>query len=209
MISKVQQSAGPRLDRLPADSLSVFTTPSKHINDGDELTFFLSSTAYRDLMTWLLQLNRSVFPRRTEQGQVEECRLESPPPFSPAVERLRSLMSDLEGLIREAPPDTGPRRFGNVAFRAWFKLAEQAAEGLMEKYLEPVLQRWSGGKQQRRQDLLDELKVYLLASFGSAQRLDYGTGHELSFLAFLGCLWKLQAFEDGEEQAIVAGLVQP
>jgi serine/threonine-protein phosphatase 2A activator len=30
-----------------------------------------------------------------------------------------------------------------------------------------------------------ELKEYLLGSFGSPQRLDYGTGHELSFVAFI------------------------
>jgi serine/threonine-protein phosphatase 2A activator len=58
-----------------------------------------------------------------------------------------------------------------------------------------------------------ELEAYLTGSFGSSQRLDYGTGHELSFLAFLGCLWKLGAFpasNDGEiERAIVLGIIEP
>jgi serine/threonine-protein phosphatase 2A activator len=39
--------------------------------------------------------------------------------------------------------------------------------------------------------------------------LDYGTGHELSFLAFLACLSKIKAFAPGEERAIVIGVVQP
>jgi serine/threonine-protein phosphatase 2A activator len=51
-----------------------------------------------------------------------------------------------------------------------------------------------------------------LGSFGSPQRLDYGTGHELSFLAFLGCLWKLNFFprsEQGvEERGIVLGVFE-
>jgi serine/threonine-protein phosphatase 2A activator len=59
----------------------------------------------------------------------------------------------------------------------------------------------------------EELEVYLLGSFGSSQRLDYGSGHELSFLAFLGCLWKLGAFpasEDGsQERGIVLGVLEP
>lgn len=59
----------------------------------------------------------------------------------------------------------------------------------------------------------DELQVYLLGSFGSPQRLDYGTGHELSFLAFLGALWKLGLFEGqgpgNAERGIVIGVFEP
>ena len=36
-----------------------------------------------------------------------------------------------------------------------------------------------------------ELKAYLTDSFGSYERIDYGTGHELNFVAFLFCLFKL------------------
>ena len=63
--------------------------------------------------------------------------------------------------------------------------------------------------------VLDELTPYLMGAFGSAQRLDYGTGHELSFLAFLGCIWKLGGFptttsQDGDvERSIVLGVVEP
>ena len=209
MASQGRRSAGPYLERLQQTNNLTFTTPSKMINEGDDLTFFLSSTAYRDLMTWLLQLNRSMFPLEVGVGKVQECKLESPPPFSQTLQNLRSLLFDLKALIKDAPPDTGPRRFGNVAFRTWFKSAERDASDLIERHLDSVLQRWTTDDQQRREDLRDELKVYLLGSFGSAQRLDYGTGHELSFLAFLGCLWKLGAFEEGEESAVVVGLIQP
>jgi serine/threonine-protein phosphatase 2A activator len=64
---------------------------------------------------------------------------------------------------------------------------------------------------------LEEIKQYFLGGFGSSQRLDYGTGHELSFLAFLGCLWKLGFFPaqpEGEtpgavERSIVLGVIEP
>ena len=201
--------AGPVLERLPNDSDHTFSTPSKKINDGDDLTFFLSSTAYRDLMTWILQLNRSMFPTKDAEGKIQQCRLDSPPPYSETVQNLRNLISVLSDLVQKAPPDTGPRRFGNVAFRTWYKLAEEAADSLCEFHLGHILNQNERDGGQRRAALKDELKVYLLGSFGSAQRLDYGTGHELSFLAFLACLWKLDGFQDGEERAMVMGVIQP
>ncbi|WPG98236.1 serine/threonine-protein phosphatase 2a activator 1 [Acrodontium crateriforme] len=192
-----------RLDRSKPHSFSI---PAKKINDGDDLAFFLASTAYRDLIIWLLQLNRSMFPTRDDDGKIAPSDLTLPPPYSVRIQSLQRIMQALAGLIDKAPPNTGPRRFGNVAFRDWFKLAETEAAGLLQQNLGDALQLES---EEGNEALGGELIAYLLGSFGSAQRLDYGTGHELSFLAFLGCLWKLGVFEQGEERGIVMGVVQP
>ncbi|KAK5109997.1 hypothetical protein LTR62_006364 [Meristemomyces frigidus] len=188
----------------------MFSTPSKRINDGGNLAFFLSSTAYRDVTLWLLQLNRSMFPTKSEDGRKQEpSNLLSPPLYSANVESVRSILDDLTKLLEKAPPSTGPRRFGNVAFRDWSKLAEEEVEGLLIKHLSSIPENFIEGHVIGPDSLLNELRSYLLGSFGSAQRLDYGTGHELSFLAFLGCLWKLNYFKEGEERAIVMGIIQP
>lgn len=200
-------SSTPLLERLAVESHITLEPPSKRINDGDGLTFFQSSRAYRDLTVWLLQLNRSMFPSRDEDGITHQSTLTSPPAYSEHVQKLRSLLSDLTHFIDDAPPDTGPRRFGNVAFRKWYKLAENNADRLCDANLGHLLEKYE--EVANMTALRDELKVYLLGSFGSEQRLDYGTGHELSFLAFLGGLWKLGAFEVGEERAIVVGVFQP
>ena len=202
-------SAGPILERLPNDSDHTFSTPTKKINDGDDLNFFLTSIAYRDIITWLLQLNRPMFPTKDAEGNIQQSSLTSPPRYSEEVQNLRQLIAEFSNLIEKAPPDTGPRRFGNVAFRTWYRLSQETADSLCETHLANILRRYGRDDQERRTALKDELKVYLLGSFGSAQRLDYGTGHELSFVAFLACLWKLGAFEDGEERAIVMGVIQP
>lgn len=181
--------------------MATDSAPIKCINDGDDLSFFLTSTAYRDIKSWLLQLNHACFPMKDQGGSVSVCRLDEPPQYSEAIENLRSMIKAFSELLSQAPPDTGPRRFGNVAFRAWYKLAEQNADSLLDQHLASTLQNHSY--------LKEELKAYLLGSFGSAQRLDYGTGHELSFLAFLGCLSKLGAFQAGEERAIIVGVFQP
>jgi serine/threonine-protein phosphatase 2A activator len=183
-----------------ADSLA----PCKRINDGDDLNFFLTSVAYRDIKIWLSQLNRALFPVQDANGQVSTCTLDSPPQYSPVVTSLQSLVQDYENLLSQAPPDTGPRRFGNVSFREWYRLAEEQTDSLLQRHLGSTLKKTSDDPVVR-----EELKAYLLGSFGSAQRLDYGTGHELSFLAFLACLSKIDAFAPGEERAIVVGVVQP
>lgn len=209
MTSPTPGPAGLVLERLPNATTHTFITPSKKIHDGDDLSFFLSSTAYRDLMTWLLQLNRAMFPTKDGEGKVQECRLDPPPPYSRTVQNLRSLLSDLSNLIEKAPPDTGPRRFGNVAFKTWYRLVEEAVDGLLSSRLSEVFGKFDEEQKVLMMMMMGELKFYLLGSLGSAQRLDYGTGHELSFLAFLGCLWKIGTFQEGEESAIVVGVIQP
>ncbi|KAK0333629.1 Serine/threonine-protein phosphatase 2A activator 1 [Friedmanniomyces endolithicus] len=192
------------LDRLPPEVAHIFSTPSKRIHSGDDLSYFLSSTAYRDLT-----LNRSMFPTKTSDGRLDTCSLTSPPTYSANIDNLRSMLGTLSALIEQAPPSTGPRRFGNVAFRDWHRLAESEADALIRKHLASSIQAFTGEDPSHSTALTDELKAYLMGSFGSAQRLDYGTGHELSFIAFLGCAWKLGAFVDGEERSIVIGVVQP
>lgn len=83
--------------------------------------------------------------------------------------------------IDEIPPEKEvSMRFGNKSFRTWLdRVKERVEEELMSKLL-PT-------------DELARAKVeltpYLLDSFGSYERIDYGTGHELNFFVFLFCLF--------------------
>lgn len=195
----------PTLERPLLTASHTFAIPAKKINDGNDLNHFFSSKAYRDITIWLLQLNRSMFAVKGDDGTVQSCNLTSPPTYSATVTGLRVILNTLSTLLEKAPPNTGPRRFGNVAFRDWYGLAEQETPDLLRHHLSEKVAEYG----ERSDDLVKELQAYLLGSFGSAQRLDYGTGHELSFLAFLGCLWKLGAFPDKSERSIVIGVIQP
>lgn len=199
---------GRRLRRLAEPASHAFSKPVKRIHDGADVSFFLTSSAYRDIMTFMLHLNHAMIPRKVVldgKDQIRGWPLGSTDVhYSSSVLKIRSLLSDLGSLVAEAPPDTGPRRFGNVSFRKWYKSVEAKVTGLLTLHLDHDLL-----------PALPELEQYLLGSFGSPQRLDYGTGHELSFLAFLGCLWKIGFFEAGatgseenEERAIVIGIFQ-
>ena len=190
-----------------------FVEPSKKINESQDVSSFLCSKAYGDIMTFLLQLNRSMFPTKSLDGSVRTWPLNSGAvEFSAAIRQLQGLLSRLEAIIEEAPPDKGPRRFGNISFRKWYQIVESRASELLEECLSPeVLQTKSVNED--GPDVKAELKAYFLGSWGHGQRLDYGTGHELSFLAFLGGIWKLNGFPKTspgvEERAIVLGVIQP
>lgn len=206
----------PSLTVLDPTQGHEFQTPTKCINDGDDVTFFLASKAYADIMTFIFQLNTSMIPRKIrsqEQGTqaVKEWALGDPSvPHPPVVQNLAKLLEALTSIIDEAPPDTGPRRFGNVSFRTWYDIVRERASDLLDTYLPKEVLAY---KSTSEVSAKSELEAYFIGSFGSSQRLDYGTGHELSFLAFLGCLWKLGAFpssSDGDqERGIVLGVVEP
>ncbi|KAJ4331425.1 Serine/threonine-protein phosphatase 2A activator 1 [Didymella glomerata] len=208
--------AAPTLSILDPAQGHPFQAPKKCINDGDDVTFFFSSKAYADIMTFIFQLNTSMIPRKTankDQGttSVNGWSLgDTSVPHPPVVQRLAKLLEALTSIIDEAPPDTGPRRFGNVSFRTWYDIVRERASDLLDTYLPKDVLAY---KSTSDVSAKSELEAYFIGSFGSSQRLDYGTGHELSFLAFLGCLWKLGAFPasaDGDqERGIVLGVVEP
>ncbi|KAK4130934.1 Phosphotyrosyl phosphatase activator [Trichocladium antarcticum] len=192
-------SALPHLPLLPPSHPHTFLTPTKKIHTGADLTHFLASRAHHDICAFIHQLNRALVPRKTppittkdnpeetetetKGGRVQTFPLTAAPRADPdAVRRLQGLLQQVEAIVDEVPPETGPRRFGNAAFRSWFDVLEGRVAGLLRGYLR-------------------------------AQRLDYGTGHELSFLAFLGGLWKLGVFgagsRDGEvERSLVLGVFE-
>lgn len=50
---------------------------------------------------------------------------------------------------------------------------------------------------------IPEIVEYLYESFGNATRIDYGTGHEMAFIMFLCCMFKIGAFVQEDKVAVV------
>ena len=197
MEAEKETSHHPCLASLDAKHEHMFLVPTKRIHEVQDVSHFLTSRAYGDLMTFLLQLNRALFPQKVKTNdQNPEVRVwqlgMSRYNFSDTVKRLQRLLNQIEALIDEIPPDEGPRRFGNVSFRKWYQRVESSASELLQDHLpsSSIKSTPSGSS------IPEEILPYFLGSFGSAQRLDYGSGHELSFFAFLGCIWKLGGFEN-------------
>jgi Phosphotyrosyl phosphate activator (PTPA) protein len=68
----------------------------------------------------------------------------------------------------------------------------QKAEGELKKILP-----------ENKHSAAAEVGPYLVEAFGNDTRIDYGTGHEMSFLFFLCCLFKIGAFESTDKTAVV------
>jgi hypothetical protein len=104
-------------------------------------------------------------------------------------------------------PPTNPEqaRFGNPAFRKWHGRLLERSNAIITAILqsrdgtysvEEASQRgWdaAAGKLEAKEDAsIKQVSCYLHDSFGHAVRLDYGTGHESSFLVFLLVLSKVK-----------------
>ncbi|BGP56647.1 Serine/threonine-protein phosphatase 2A activator 1 [Rhodotorula sphaerocarpa] len=151
-------------------------TPRRRIFTEEDLAPWLRSSAYADLERTILRLTAAV------QGQSNEVECWESPPTKAIVDFLRNARRR----VKQVPLAQGPQRFGNKAFRQW--LEETATANIPPDVVEAAT---------------PELSFHLLSSFGSPQRLDYGTGHELSFLSYLVCLCRLRVFTEADEQALV------
>ncbi|KAI6246825.1 Serine/threonine-protein phosphatase 2A activator 1 [Erysiphe necator] len=218
MVTYTQQSPNSPIFRslalIDSPQEHIFVKPIKKINDQSHVQSFLSSPAYHDICTFILQLNFAMCPRKTSNGKSELWQLDNVVEFSEPIKQLQELLKHCDAIIDQVPPETGPRRFGNVSFRKWYEILESEIKSLLECYM-PKSVLDCGIEANNSISVLDELIPYLMGSFGDPQRLDYGTGHELSFLAFLGSLWKLGAFgKEGNEneaiaRSIVLGIIEP
>lgn len=193
-----------KLTQLDPSIPQTFIEPVKRINEGQDVSTFLISKAYHDVTTFLVQLNRAMFPKAIT---LELSR--SSTPTSPSILQIQALLKALDSIVEATPLDPGTHRFGNTAFRKWHQTIEQQSPDLLEKYLPQAVLEFP---HESGVNAAKELRSYLLESFGSAQRLDYGTGHELSFLAFLAGIWKLGGFQDSTnddmERDIVVNVVE-
>jgi serine/threonine-protein phosphatase 2A activator len=110
-----------------------------------------------------------------------------------------ALLENINLWVDQVPPIQQPQRYGNKAFGTLQRKIE--AEG--KELIRTLLRTKPQGQEliERRAD--EELSVYLSYSFGDPIRIDYGTGHELNFLALLMCLVILGYFEQSDLKVLV------
>ncbi|XP_051148876.1 uncharacterized protein LOC127263730 [Andrographis paniculata] len=160
-----------------------FTVPSKRIRSAEDLARFHSSPSFRNFIGFVVSLSESMKSRK----------LSDPCHVSSAVETLVSILQKLVDYVDEIPPAPQAARYGNVSYRVWHERMSDEAESFMLSLLPENLR-----------DATVELVPYFTDSFGNATRIDYGTGHETNFAAWLYCLARLGVLREDDYQALVS-----
>ncbi|KAG2341177.1 Phosphotyrosyl phosphatase activator [Suillus weaverae] len=160
--------------------------PELKIRTDQDVEVWKSTKGYADYLLFLHRLSDAVVDHMLP--------LVNPPKQSQEIIRLLALLDTLSNWVDEIPPLQTPQRFGNLAFRTWGARLEERFDELLSTLLGEKFASAS-----------PYLKPYLLTSFGSFLRMDYGTGHESSFAIFLLCLTLIRFLqpEPDEEQHLV------
>ena len=96
-------------------------------------------------------------------------------------------------MVHDIPPIEQPMRFGNKSFKTWLDKVMATIQEDMKAF----------SSQEGFEKAIPEISIYLQESFGSHERIDYGTGHELNFIAFLFCLFKVGALVQEDLKAAI------
>lgn len=179
----------------------MFSDPVKRINTGADLANFRRSQALlriqETLFSTIEKIKLVLVPLGILQaaivtkGSTEELiHVQLPSTeyqdtvskFSKPIQGLMAVLDHLDHLLTETPPAKGPRRFGNLECRKWHDKVSSSLDEALRTHLYPY---YSGNDPD---GFFSEAKCYLANAFGLKMRLDYGTGHELLYMAFVGAL---------------------
>ncbi|KAG8775005.1 Serine/threonine-protein phosphatase 2A activator 1 [Ceratobasidium sp. 428] len=169
--------SGSSLPQIPLSDPAAFegrSPPRSLIQTDSDVLTWQKSECYSHLLLYIRRLGESVIGIELRRGVSSQTLEEGP------VRSLLVFLEELDSWINDIPPQASPQRYGNLAFRDWGQRLEERSEDMLKLLLPSGLHM-----------AIPFLQPYILTSFGSFVRIDYGTGHELSFLIFLLCLHKI------------------
>lgn len=158
-----------------------FVSPVREILDEVDMPKWLKSQAYSELMGFILSVNNALKGKKCNVDCV----------VSETTQKLLNLLDKLSENVDTTPCIEQPQRFGNKAFAQWHEKLKNEADTLVAETLPKNLEK-----------AVIEVKDYLINAFGNEVRIDYGTGHELAFAAFLCCYFKLMVLTADDQVAI-------
>lgn len=199
--------AGPSdgADALPAITkinvhdarvLTRLVEPRKRIHSDVDVHVWNQSIAHGDILLFLMHLGNACAGQPTRD--VDWARRAELASSASRIDRVLAMLMDLDAWTDEIVPQTGPQRFGNLAFRTWGARMQERIRALHTALLPSECVPF-----------IQELAPYLADAFGSFVRIDYGTGHELHFVAWLGFLYRLGVFDEAHAEERLALEVIP
>lgn len=173
----------PALPPPPEDPKS-FKVPTRRILSPADHDLFLKSPAHDLVVAWIFGLCEAIAD--TPISAIKDDELSAP------IKTLLAQLDQAEQLVYQNPPDDqGGSRFGNKRFRDFLDKTKAQS---------PTWHRQLGLE---NEDAIAELTVYLSQSFGNRKRIDYGSGHELNFMIWLLCLYKLRVIKRDDFKPLV------
>ncbi|KAF7990116.1 hypothetical protein HCN44_009105 [Aphidius gifuensis] len=159
-----------------------FMIAKKVIKNPEDMVIWEKSEAYCEYFGFILALNEAV----QKQTLNAECSQ------SPAILKTISMLTKFDQWITEIPPVEQPQRFGNKSFKEWLQRLQKCGDQELKQVLPEDLHQ-----------AVPELVQYLCEGFGNSTRIDYGTGHEMAFIMFLCCMFKIGAYKLDDQIAVV------
>ncbi|WBW74328.1 serine/threonine protein phosphatase PP2A regulatory subunit, PTPA family Ypa1 [Schizosaccharomyces osmophilus] len=151
------------IDNETFDEHSDYKQPEKLIDEAKDMEPFRLSKAYVRLVSYVQALNAAC-------TGIKDYHVH----YSSRVANVLDVLEQVQEITDSVSLEPGRHRFGNPAFRRWHAKLLHRAPTILDTIVPSSL----GSAQ-------IELLDYFLGSFGNAQRIDFGTGHELNFLGFL------------------------
>lgn len=167
---------------LPHGQPAEWQPAAKRIQTPQDVNAALKGSTLRSFVAFLLSLSQAVKGQpSTHQNSLS----------GPAQAVMRAL-DRLSQLCTDTPAVSHAVRYGNPAYRQWFDSMQQEAPELVYDVLGDELG-----------PATVELVPYFIDSFGNRSRIDYGTGHETTFLMFLYCLFALGVLKEQDCTPVV------
>jgi serine/threonine-protein phosphatase 2A activator len=136
------------------------------------------------------------------QNSVKTTKM-SETPITPKIKPMMDWLDKLEKWLDEVPPVDQPMRFGNKAFRTWMDKIKASLDDDLVAIISTTNPEFTVAHK-----AVPELRVYLEESFGSYERIDYGTGHELNFFVFIYCMCKIGVYQVDDFKALINKVFQ-
>ena len=154
-----------------------FKSPAKRIVNFQDVTEYQQRPIFQEYLDFLADLQK--VPPSLMQSIISKKISDTPD--TPKFDIFKPYFQRLETLLAETPPIQGQTmRYGNRAFKDWYEKANAETSAFLDSILPEKIRGAKG-----------ELFRYIAESWGSNVRIDYGTGHEMSFMYFCWALYRL------------------
>mmetsp|Transcript_10627 Transcript_10627/g.31075 ORF Transcript_10627/g.31075 Transcript_10627/m.31075 type:complete len:424 (+) Transcript_10627:112-1383(+) len=197
--------------------------PRRCIFDDIDMKCFMESSTKTELLNFVEAMGKACASPTGDGASFDPA--QPLPNLPPAMACLHGSLQEMVRWVDDIPPVTESSgtasgsasaisiRFGNPSFRTWHDRLVERSDAIITTILqarsddtltpELACQRGkdaaAGVLKPEGDDSVRQVSPYLHDSFGHSIRLDYGTGHESSFLVFLLILSKAKCF--GKDEA--------